>query len=87
MDFSQYIYQFNNPWAAYLLPNDIELCEQLFIWDVIGDRVGTRGYLRQGQAIGTWTGDGFDIPVQEPEVWVGWLTLDIHADSVNVIYF
>ena len=69
--FSQYRYQFNNPWAAYILPSDIESGEQVFIWDIIEDRAGARSYLRQGQAIGTWTGDGFDIPVQEPVDWVG----------------
>jgi len=73
--FAQYRYHFNNPWAAYLIPSDIKVGEQVFVWDVIQDRVGTRqnhgGSLRQGQAIATWTGEVLDIPMLEPEVWIG----------------
>jgi len=73
--FAQYRYHFSNPWAAYLMPADIKVGEQVFVWDVIQDRVHTHqnhgGSLRQGQAIATWKGDELDIPVLDPEVWIG----------------
>jgi hypothetical protein len=74
--FEQYHYQFKKPWAAYLIPSDIKIGEQVFVWDVIQDRKSTRmnqggGYTRQTQAIATWTGDDLDIPVVEQEEWVG----------------
>ena len=73
--FSQYRYCFDNPWAAYLLPVDVEEGDQVFVWDVIQDQVKKQmnhgGSFRQQQCIATWVGGELVIPTVEPEVWIG----------------
>ena len=73
--FSQYRYCFDKPWAAYLLPADVEEGDRVFVWDVIQDYVETHmnhgGSLRQRQCIATWVGGELVISTVEPQVWIG----------------
>jgi len=73
--YSQYRYCFDKPWAAYLLPADVEEGDQVFVWDVIQDHVETHmnhgGSLRQRQCVANWVGGELVIPTVEPQVWIG----------------
>ena len=73
--FSQYRYCFDKPWAAYLLPADIEEGDQVFIWDVIQDqeeiRMNHGGSIRRKQGIATWVGGELIMPAVEPDIWIG----------------
>jgi hypothetical protein len=60
-----YPYAFENPFAAYLIPHDIEIGERVFIEDLIEDYVG--GQWNQGDTFrlesceAIWTGKDFKI--------------------------
>ncbi|ANQ52901.1 hypothetical protein MY04_05845 (plasmid) [Flammeovirga sp. MY04] len=64
-----YPYHFPNPYAAYLLPKDLEIGERVFLEDVIEDIVasewnqGDTTRLEAGEA--TWNGESFDFDERE----------------------
>jgi len=72
MDFTYYYpYSFESPFAAYLIPDDIEIGEKVFLEDLIEDIVGS--CWNQGSAYrldsceAIWTGKEFDIQYVEKE--------------------
>jgi hypothetical protein len=79
IDFTFYYpYSFPSPFAAYLVPKDIEVGEKVFIEDLIEDYVGTSW--NQGDAVrlegceAIWNGKDFDIqydPNNRQEYWIG----------------
>lgn len=58
-----YPYEFENPYAAYLIPPDIQLNEKVFISDLIEDYIGEMHWenyrLKSCEAI--WNGKNLDI--------------------------
>lgn len=71
IDFTFYYpYHFELPFAAYLIPNDIKLDEQVYIEDLIEDIVGVTW--NQGDAhrlkgcVATWNGTDFTLSIPEP---------------------
>ncbi len=60
-----YPYQFESPYAAYLIPNDIKVGEKVFLEDVIEDIIagcwnqGNAWRVESAEAI--WNGEDFDI--------------------------
>lgn len=73
-----YPYQFPSPFAAYLVPADIAIGEEVWLEDLIEDLVaiwGNQGYHpRLPSAPAVWNGSGFDIqfdPQQDAARWVG----------------
>lgn len=73
-----YPYHFPSPFAAYLLPRDLVVGEEVWLDDLIEDLVAARGSNgfrpRLSAAPAVWNGRGFDIlfdPVQDAECWIG----------------
>ncbi|MBL8363195.1 MAG: hypothetical protein JNN18_22095 [Rubrivivax sp.] len=72
-----YPYRFPNPFAAYLVPKDISVNEEVWLEDLIEDLVGFRGpqgneRLRAAPAV--WNGSDFEIlfdPRRDADEWVG----------------
>jgi len=68
---SYYPYSFPSPYAAYLIPKDIEIGEHVFIEDLIEDLVGAswnqgdKYRLESCEAI--WNGEDFDIQYNPEE--------------------
>jgi hypothetical protein len=60
-----YPYNFSRPYAAYLLPKDLEVGELVWLEDIIEDIVGFRGAQffvgRLGACAAIWNGSNFDI--------------------------
>ena len=67
-----YPYHFESPYAAYLIPEDIEIGEKVFLDDVIEDIVtrrwnqGNTWRLKNVEAV--WNGEDFDISQEEKQV-------------------
>ena len=73
-----YPYQFPNPFAAYLVPADIAVGEEVWLEDLIEDRVavwGNQGYRpRLDAAAAFWNGTDFEIAFdseRDADVWIG----------------
>lgn len=73
-----YPYHFPNPFAAYLLPADLAVGEEVWLEDLIEDLVavfGNQGYHpRLESAPAIWTGDDFEVlfdPRRDAEQWMG----------------
>ncbi len=73
-----YPYNFATPYAAYLLPADLQTGEEVWLEDLIEDIVGVWGNqghtyrLESGPA--RWTGTGFEIlfdPQRDARRWIG----------------
>jgi hypothetical protein len=73
-----YTYHFPQPYAAYLVPPDLEEGEHVWLDDIIEDIIavyGNQGYrprLEAGEAV--WTKGDFKIlfdPEKDAEVWIG----------------
>ncbi len=66
-----YPYSFPSPFAAYLIPNDLEIDEVVFIEDLIEDVVGMRS--SQGDAyrldscIAKWDGENFILQYDQSD--------------------
>ena len=79
MDFTSYYpYHFPNPFAAYLLPKDLAVGEEVWLEDLIEDVVaawGNQGYNpRLPAAAAVWNGTKFDIlfdPERDAARWIG----------------
>ena len=73
-----YPYNFPNPFAAYLVPPDIAVGEQVWLEDLIEDLVavwGNQGYRpRLEAAAAVWNGCDFEIsfdPKRDADHWIG----------------
>lgn len=73
-----YPYNFPNPFAAYLVPPDIAVGEQVWLEDLIEDVVavwGNQGYRpRLDAAAAVWNGTEFEIsfdPERDADHWIG----------------
>jgi hypothetical protein len=73
-----YPYHFPNPFAAYLVPTELTVGEEVWLEDVIEDLVavfGNQGYQpRLEAAPAVWTGDDFEIlfdPRRDADHWIG----------------
>jgi uncharacterized protein (TIGR02996 family) len=73
-----YPYHFASPYAAYLLPTDLKVGEEVWLEDVIEDLVGIWGNqghtYRLEAAPARWNGKGFDIlfdPQRDAARWIG----------------
>lgn len=73
-----YTYHFRQPYAAYLVPPDLEEGEHVWLDDIIEDIIavyGNQGYhprLEAGEAV--WTEGDFKIlfdPDKDAQVWIG----------------
>jgi hypothetical protein len=70
-----YKYDYELPFAAYLLPKDLKKGEKVFLEDVIEDYIdavwnqGVATRLKYGEA--TWTGEKFEIEKHEPSIIFG----------------
>lgn len=70
-----YKYNYELPFAAYLLPKDLQKGEKVFLEDVIEDYIdavwnqGGATRLMYGEAI--WTGEKFEIEIHEPRIIFG----------------
>lgn len=68
-------YEYEIPFAAYLIPKDLEIGEHVFLDDIIEDYIGSewnqgdKYRLDFGDAI--WTGEKFEIIENEPSVIYG----------------
>ena len=68
-------YEYEIPFAAYLIPRDLEIGEHVFLDDIIEDYIGSewnqgdKYRLDFGDAI--WTGEKFEIIENEPSVIYG----------------
>jgi hypothetical protein len=68
-------YEYEIPFAAYLIPKDLEIGEHVFLDDIIEDHIGSewnqgdKYRLDFGDAI--WTGEKFEIIENEPSVIYG----------------
>jgi hypothetical protein len=79
LDYTAYYpYYFPNPFAAYLVPPDITVGEEVWLEDLIEDLVavwGNQGYsARLDAAAAVWNGSDFKItfdPKREAEFWLG----------------
>lgn len=71
----KYKYDYELPFAAYLLPKDLKKGEKVFLEDVIEDYIdavwnqGGATRLMFGEAI--WTGEKFEIEKHEPRIILG----------------
>jgi hypothetical protein len=71
----KYKYDYELPFAAYLLPKDLKKGEKVFLEDVIEDYIdavwnqGGATRLMYGEAI--WTGEKFEIEKHEPRIILG----------------
>ncbi len=69
-----YPYHFQNPFAAYLLPRDLAVGEEVWLDDLIEDVVavwGNQGYqprLEAGPAV--WNGADFEV-IHQADQWIG----------------
>jgi len=73
-----YPYHFPNPFAAYLLPADLAVGEEVWLEDLIEDLVAVFGnqghHPRLESAPAIWNGDDFEIlfePSRDAEHWIG----------------
>lgn len=73
-----YPYHFSNPYAAYLVPKDLQPGEEVWLEDLIEDVVGIWGNqghtYRLESAPGRWNGTRFDIlfdPHRDAQRWIG----------------
>lgn len=73
-----YPYHFPNPFAAYLVPRDLAVGEEVWLEDLIEDLVavwGNQGYRpRLSAAPAVWNGSDFNIqfdPKRDAEHWIG----------------
>ena len=70
-----YKYEYDIPFAAYMIPNDLNIGEIVFIEDIIEDYMDT--YWNQGnvtrlmQGEANWTGEEFKIIQEKPRVVYG----------------
>jgi len=79
LDYTAYYpYHFPNPFAAYLLPPDIVVGEEVWLDDLIEDLVavwGNQGYRpRLGASAAVWNGSDFEIsfdPKRDADHWIG----------------
>lgn len=66
-----YPYNFENPFAAYLVPKDIQIGERVFLEDVIEDIVGefwNQGdKLRLHDCMAVWDGEAFKLEFTGPK--------------------
>lgn len=64
-----YPYTFESPFAAYIVPQDIEIGEHVILEDLIEDFVGSewneRHFYRLESCEAVWDGDNFDILYDE----------------------
>jgi hypothetical protein len=73
-----YPYSFPNPFAAYLLPSDLGIWEEVWLEDLIEDLVAVWGnqgdHPRLPAAGAIWNGKDFEIlfdPRRDAEYWIG----------------
>lgn len=73
-----YPYHFPNPFAAYLVPRDLAVGEEVWLEDLIEDLVGVYGnqghHPRLAAAPAVWNGRDFEIlfdPGRDAEQWIG----------------
>lgn len=73
-----YPYKFPNPFAAYLVPPDLEEGERVWLEDIIEDIVavyGNQGYCPRLEACeAIWKDGDFEVqwdPYKDAEVWIG----------------
>ena len=73
-----YPYHFENPFAAYLLPHDLVVGEEVWLEDLIEDVVavwGNQGYQpRLAEAPAIWNGTDFEVqfdPRRDAPQWIG----------------
>lgn len=59
------------PWAAYIIPKDLEIGERVILEDLIEYRPQSTMGNRRLTAIATWTGQDFKIEEREPDFVVG----------------
>jgi hypothetical protein len=79
MDYTRYYpYHFPSPFAAYVLPSDLAVGEEVWLEDLIEDLVamwGNQGYHpRLEAAPAIWTGEDFTIlfdPRRDAQSWIG----------------
>ncbi len=76
IDFTYYYpYNFENPYAAYLIPKDLEVGEKVFIEDLIEDIVGSTW--NQGDCYrltgseAVWDGENFLVQQWKPTSFIG----------------
>jgi hypothetical protein len=73
-----YPYSFPGPYAAYLIPKDVEVGERVLLEDVIEDLIGSRwnqgSCYRLKTCFAVWNGNDFDLeydPESSPRHFIG----------------
>ena len=70
-----YPYSFKSPFAAYLVPNDIKVGEEVYLEDLIEDHIGKShsqgNNYRLESCVAIWNGKDFDIQIKYTRMAMG----------------